>query len=35
MARNFAYSLMLRLAMRLTKVDIASAQTWQPGIAGA
>ena len=26
--QKFAYSLMLRLAMRLTKVDIASAQTW-------
>jgi len=26
--RKFAYSLMLRLGMRLTKVDIASAQTW-------
>jgi len=25
---KFAYSLMLRLGMRLTKVDIASAQTW-------
>jgi hypothetical protein len=26
--KKFAYSLMLRLAMRMTKVDIASAQTW-------
>jgi len=26
--KKFAYSLMLRLAMRLTKVDAASAQTW-------
>ena len=26
--KKFAYSLMLRLGMRLTKVDIASAQTW-------
>ncbi|MBS1606444.1 MAG: SusD/RagB family nutrient-binding outer membrane lipoprotein [Bacteroidetes bacterium] len=26
--KKFAYSLMLRLAMRLTKVDPASAQTW-------
>ena len=26
--QKFAYSLMLRLGMRMTKVDIASAQTW-------
>jgi len=26
--KKFAYSLMLRLGMRLTKVDISSAQTW-------
>jgi len=26
--KKFAYSLMLRLAMRMTKVDISSAQTW-------
>ena len=26
--KKFAYSLMLRLAMRMTKVDIASAQSW-------
>ena len=26
--KKFAYSLMLRLGMRMTKVDIASAQTW-------
>ena len=26
--KKFAYSLMLRLGMRLTKVDVASAQTW-------
>lgn len=26
--KKFAYSLMLRLGMRLTKVDIATAQTW-------
>lgn len=26
--KKFAYSLMLRLAMRMTKVDAASAQTW-------
>jgi hypothetical protein len=26
--KKFAYSLMLRCAMRMTKVDIASAQTW-------
>ncbi|MCR8556610.1 SusD/RagB family nutrient-binding outer membrane lipoprotein [Mucilaginibacter sp. BJC16-A38] len=26
--KKFAYSLMLRLAMRMTKVDIAGAQTW-------
>jgi hypothetical protein len=26
--KKFAYSLMLRLGMRLTKVDIAAAQTW-------
>ncbi|MGS2741535.1 SusD/RagB family nutrient-binding outer membrane lipoprotein [Sinomicrobium sp. M5D2P17] len=33
--RKFAYSLMLRLAMRMTKVDASSAQTWaQTAIAG-
>lgn len=33
--KKFAYSLMLRLAMRMTKVDAASAQTWaQKAIAG-
>ncbi|HXO76468.1 MAG TPA: SusD/RagB family nutrient-binding outer membrane lipoprotein, partial [Puia sp.] len=26
--KKFAYSLMLRLGMRMTKVDVASAQTW-------
>ncbi|MBC9796813.1 SusD/RagB family nutrient-binding outer membrane lipoprotein [Sinomicrobium sp. FJxs] len=33
--KKFAYSLMFRLAMRMTKVDAASAQTWaQAAIAG-
>jgi hypothetical protein len=33
--KKFAYSLMLRLGMRLTKVDLASAETWvKKAIAG-
>jgi hypothetical protein len=33
--KKFAYSLMLRLAMRMTKVDIAAAETWaKKAIAG-
>ena len=31
--KKFAYSLMLRLGMRMTKVDAAAAQTWEIGRA--